>query len=185
MPRKRTRRQVKHKRAGQPDRYTAQQVVDALFTVHGIKSLAAKLLQCNRQTITNYINRYTKVRKAHDDAIDGLLDIAEGNIFSAVSRGNLEESHWILSKKGQRRGYGSMGSMDPEQAAYLRAPSDTPALPPGQQDPEGFKLEISAETLAGALRRLQDVGVIIDIDTEEYEVLPEEQEDRNNGTEQG
>jgi hypothetical protein len=173
MPRKRTRRQVKLK-AGRPGRFTAQEVVVALETTHGIKSLAAVLLKCNRQTITNYIARYQKVRIAYDAATDVILDIAEGNVYRAVSRGNLEESHWLLVKKGQRRGYSPMGSLDPEQAAYLRPGAQVPALPSGEEEPAPFVLEISAETLAGALRRLQDVGVIIDT---EYTILPEHGED--------
>ena len=91
---------------GNGHKFTAAQMADALRQTRGIKSLAARSLGCTRQTVDNYIAKFASVKQAYDEAVEVVLDIAEGHVITAINNGDLEESHWYLTKKGAHRGYG-------------------------------------------------------------------------------
>lgn len=88
------------------DKYTAQQVADAIRKANGIYAAAARLLRCDRRTVAAYVERYATVRQAAEEANATLLDIAEGHLVTDVQKGKFEQIKYYLNAKGKARGYG-------------------------------------------------------------------------------
>lgn len=88
------------------DKFTAEQVAEALRKSSGIKAAAARALGCDWKTVDRYVRTYATVRQAHDEATEVLLDVAEGHLASAVRRGEWEQVKYYLNAKGKSRGYG-------------------------------------------------------------------------------
>jgi hypothetical protein len=86
-------------------RYTAQQVIDALQTTKGMVFLAAKRLQCAPETVVNYCRRYPSVEAAKQDARGELLDVAEIKLWQAVQRDDAWAIAFALRTLGRGRGY--------------------------------------------------------------------------------
>ena len=86
-------------------RYTAQQVIDALHQMHGLVYLAAKLLRCDPETIHNYCKRYPAVMAAKVDARGELVDVAEIKLWEALHRGEAWAIALVLKTLGRERGY--------------------------------------------------------------------------------
>ena len=63
-------------------RYTAEQVANALTAAQGMKTVAARNLGCTYQTVQNYIERYATVRQALDEALERLGDKIESTLLS-------------------------------------------------------------------------------------------------------
>ena len=87
------------------ERYTAQQVIDALRKARGIMAVAAKLLGCTRYTVYNYIARYPTVAKAYQEQRDTIVDIAEGKLVAMLDAGEWPAVKYTLSTLGRNRGY--------------------------------------------------------------------------------
>ena len=86
------------------DRYTSQQVADALTQAKGFVSVAARNLGCTDQTVRNYIERYAACKQAVTDAREAMIDYAEGNPNRNT---NKKGRGWIrFSLKRQQRGGG-------------------------------------------------------------------------------
>lgn len=87
-------------------KYTAEQVTDALKATKGMVYLAAQRLGCEAQTIYNYRDRYDAVR-AEMEAQDGMVDdTAELKLFQAIQKGEPWAIQFRLRTKGKGRGYG-------------------------------------------------------------------------------
>lgn len=87
------------------DRYSQQNVIDALRAAKGIKAAAAQALGCTRQTITNYIDRYPTVKEAYLDACETTLDLAESKLIVLVEKEAWPAIRFLLITKGKDRGY--------------------------------------------------------------------------------
>ena len=87
------------------DRYTAQQVVDALKTTQGMVSAAARMLGCNRKTLYRYFERYPAIVEAVKEATEFQLDVTELQLFQAIDRGEAWAICLYLKTKGRQRGY--------------------------------------------------------------------------------
>jgi hypothetical protein len=86
-------------------RYTVDQVIEALHAHHGLLTLTADTLQCNRQTLYNYAQRYPAVAEAIADARERLVDLAEQGLIEHLQ----QRAPWAISLTlrtlGRRRGY--------------------------------------------------------------------------------
>lgn len=87
------------------ERYTAEQMVDALLKAKGLVSVAAKMLGCTPRTVHAYINRYATVAQAKTEAREGILDMAEARLFQAIDKGEPWAISSILRTLGKERGY--------------------------------------------------------------------------------
>jgi predicted transcriptional regulator len=87
------------------DRYTIEEVIAALQETGGLKSRAARLLGCTRQTVSRYIDRYAEVREAMEQAEEDLLDEAEDKLREQIRDGQLTAIIFYLKTKGKGRGY--------------------------------------------------------------------------------
>ena len=87
------------------NRYTAQQIVDALKATKGMIYYAADRLGCHPDTIRNYGKRYASVRDEMDKQ-DGMVnDLAELKLIQAINAGDLGAIKYRLSTKAKDRGY--------------------------------------------------------------------------------
>lgn len=87
------------------DRYTAQQVADALTRAKGFVSVTAKNLGCSDQTVRNYIDRYALCKQAVLDAREQMIDIAEGRLYQNINEGDNTAIIFFLKTQAKHRGY--------------------------------------------------------------------------------
>lgn len=87
------------------EKYTAQQMIDAIQDAKGILAAAARSLGCSRTTLYNYMERYSTVKDAYTESRETLLDFTEQQLFKQVSEGNITAIIFTLKTIGKRRGY--------------------------------------------------------------------------------
>ena len=87
------------------DKYTVEQVLEAVRKNKGILSLAARDLGCTRQTVHNYVRRYATLAAEVASQRDALLDMTEAKLFEQVNRGNITAIIFTLKTLGKSRGY--------------------------------------------------------------------------------
>ncbi len=88
----------------QPERYTAQQVIDAIekgYTCVG----AGQLLGCSAVTVRNYANKYPTVKAALHAKRRELVDLAEMSLRRAIVNGEGWAVAMTLKTLGKDDGY--------------------------------------------------------------------------------
>lgn len=90
---------------GKPERYTTDEVCDALMKAKGLVSVAARQLGCDAKTVRRYIERHPTVAQAKVEARESILDMAEGRLFQAIDKGEPWAISSILRTLGKERGY--------------------------------------------------------------------------------
>ncbi len=86
-------------------RFTAQQIIDAIPSTGGIMALVAQKLGCDRVTIWRYAKRYSTVRLALEQADEAATDMAEAKALLLINSGYWPTIKYRLSTKGKNRGY--------------------------------------------------------------------------------
>ena len=71
------------------ERYTMAQVEAALRASAGIYTAAAAKLKCAPNTVKNYVTKYPALKDVLKEITEGSLDLAEGQLLSAIKGGNL------------------------------------------------------------------------------------------------
>jgi hypothetical protein len=87
------------------EKYTANQMIEALREKHGNLSAAARYLNCSRNTISRYIEQYPTVKAVADEERETLIDFAENQLFKQVQDGNITAIIFTLKTIGKSRGY--------------------------------------------------------------------------------
>ena len=87
------------------EKYTANQMIEALREKHGNLSAAARFLGCSRNTISRYIEQYPTVKAVADEERETLIDFAENQLFKQVQEGNITAIIFTLKTIGKHRGY--------------------------------------------------------------------------------
>ena len=113
------------------DRYTPEQVSDALKQTKGLVSLAARRLGCTPRTVRNYAARYEEVRITLHEERDHLLDLAELALFNALARGERWAIIYTLTTLGKERGY----TTRVEATGKAGQPLNAPIIYIPQEDP--------------------------------------------------
>lgn len=90
---------------GRKEKYSAQDVIDAIRESNGIQAAAARRLGCTRKTVASYIDKYATIRDAYEEARDTVVDIAEDKLIESVKKGNLSAIMFLLKTVGKGRGY--------------------------------------------------------------------------------
>jgi len=101
------------RRKGQPEpagriyaqRYTPEEMIEALRLGAGIKAETARRLGCTRATVNAYIKRYPEVHEAWIDARETMVDLAQSKLQDAVERGEWKAVQYTLSTLGKDRGF--------------------------------------------------------------------------------
>ncbi|HQI50407.1 MAG TPA: hypothetical protein PLN61_17275 [bacterium] len=85
---------------------TVDQIIAAITGSRGIKVLIAKKLGVNRQTVTNYIEKYKTVADAYDSEINSFGDVVEMVIITDIETNrSVETAKWYAKNKLKDRGY--------------------------------------------------------------------------------
>ncbi len=87
------------------ERYTAEQVAEAITETRGFITYTAKRLGCDRSTVYNYIKRYPICADAVADAREGFLDMAEMALHKKVQDEDITAIIFALKTVGKSRGY--------------------------------------------------------------------------------
>lgn len=87
------------------ERYTAQQMIDALHETRGMVSLAAKRLGCAPDTVYRYIREYPTVAHAQRLEREAVTDLAELSLYKAIQSGEGWAVCFYLKTQGKERGY--------------------------------------------------------------------------------
>lgn len=69
---------------GNKNKFTIEQVLEAIKGSSGIKATIAQRLGCNRNTVDNYLTRYATVREAYQDEAEVTDDLAESVIINNI-----------------------------------------------------------------------------------------------------
>ncbi len=84
---------------------TNAKIIEALKSTHGNIMLSAKMLKCARNTIYNRIEKSPEIKKIINDEKEGVIDIAEGALHSAVLNGEPWAITFTLKGIGKSRGH--------------------------------------------------------------------------------
>lgn len=87
------------------EKYTTAQIIEALKEKHGNIAAAARFLNCSRNTISKYIDKYQTVKSVADEERETLIDFAENQLFQQVKDGNITAIIFTLKTIGKHRGY--------------------------------------------------------------------------------
>lgn len=103
--------------ANNKNKFTAQQLIDAMPGSGGIIANIARYIGGDWNTVKKYIETMPTVKAAYDAEVESLLDLAESNIVQSLKLGDISTSKWYLSQKAKKRGYGPqpIDSEAPEQ----------------------------------------------------------------------
>jgi hypothetical protein len=86
-------------------RYTPEQVSEALSRAHGLQHTAAGALHCSASTVRRYIKRYPEVRETYQQVKGLFVDRAELQLMEAVDQGEWPAVRFTLLTLGKERGY--------------------------------------------------------------------------------
>lgn len=86
-------------------KYTVTEVKQAIIDAEGNLTEAARILDCARGTVYNYIKTYQAVKAAYESSNEKALDVAEGVLMKQVRKGNMTAVIFFLKTKGKSRGY--------------------------------------------------------------------------------
>lgn len=104
------------------DKFTVDQMIQALTASMGLVSVTAQKLKCNQQTVRNYIERYPAVKQAQLDARDEMIDLAEASLVRAVRKGEGWAVALMLKTLGKSRGYVEKQELDLSGEVSLNLP---------------------------------------------------------------
>src|SRR5262245_38015956 len=86
-------------------KWTAQQMIDALKETKGMVYLAARKIGCDPKTVYTYAKRYASVQAAIDDERGHFVDTCELALNRAVLNGEGWAVCFALKTLGKDRGY--------------------------------------------------------------------------------
>jgi len=87
------------------EKYTAQQMIDAIQDAKGILAAAARKIGCSRTTVHRYVNNYATVKDAYEEANETNIDFVESKLMEQVNSGNITAIIFFLKTKAKHRGY--------------------------------------------------------------------------------
>ena len=88
------------------ERYTTQEVIEAIQAAKGLKSVAARRLGCSWWTVHRMCQRHPTVQRAYEETREQLVDLAEAKLMVKLNIG--EDSSiikWVLATLGKDRGW--------------------------------------------------------------------------------
>lgn len=90
---------------------TQEQVLEAIKGTQGLISKIQKKLEAALgeticwDTVEKYVHKWEVCEAALKAEKEAMLDLAENNIFKALTQNDLATSKWYLRMKGKERGY--------------------------------------------------------------------------------
>ena len=105
------------------ERYTAEQVAQALTKSMGLVSVAAQSLGCSQTTVRTYIERYESVKQAQLDSREQMVDLGEAALVKAVKKGEGWAVALLLKTLGKGRGYVEKQELNLSGEVNVRTPN--------------------------------------------------------------
>ena len=127
-------------------KFSIRTVRQALETARGVVSEAARVLDCDRQTLYTYLAKYPELREAQVMARESLIDLAEKGLGDQVEAGDMRAIIFTLETLGKKRGYARRTELTGEDGAPLGLPPEVAAkaremgIEPGELMAEIVKL---------------------------------------------
>lgn len=87
------------------EKYTVEQMKQALSNPMGSVSQAANALGCTPQTVRNYMKKYPELEDVVDFAIEKTGDFVESKLIELVKTGNVTAIIFYCKTKLKSRGY--------------------------------------------------------------------------------
>lgn len=88
------------------ERYTPEQIIEALEKTKGQTTLTARALGCTYQTVRNYMDRYPEVAEAQKLEYEKMGDAVELALYDeAVNQRNTAALIFLAKTKYKNRGY--------------------------------------------------------------------------------
>ena len=87
------------------DKSNEKLTLAAIKNSAGIISSIAKRLDVDWHTAESWIQKYPSTLAAFAAEREGVLDMAEAAIFTAIKQGDTGSAKWILSTIGRKRGF--------------------------------------------------------------------------------
>tara|TARA_R110002020_G_scaffold130044_1_gene291051 strand:+ start:1430 stop:1786 length:357 start_codon:yes stop_codon:yes gene_type:complete len=94
------------------ERFTVNQMKEALEKAGGFLSVAAEMLGCTRKTIYNYLDRYSELKEVCEDIREKYLDLGENELIKKIKKGSTPELIFFLKTRGKHRGYVEKQELD-------------------------------------------------------------------------
>lgn len=118
------------------ERFTPEQVAEALIESFGVMAVAARRLGVTRMTIWRYIRRYETCRKAREEGRERLKDLAESKLVEAIADREPWAIQFYLRTQGRDRGYGDEVKVlgDPSQPLVFKVVTHWPETPLTHED---------------------------------------------------
>lgn len=109
MPKKETAKEKPHKiekiENEKTPKITETKTLEAIKGTAGIISTIAKRLDVSWGTAEIYIKKWDSTKQAFQDEREGILDMAEATILTAIKQGDTGSAKWLLSTIGRKRGF--------------------------------------------------------------------------------
>lgn len=93
-------------------RYTMQQVADAIRKARGMLTVTADVLNCEPATVYRYIERYPQLRQVVNESRERMTDIAENALYRAIEDLQPWAVSMYLKSQGRSRGYGDQSQLE-------------------------------------------------------------------------
>lgn len=90
---------------------TQEQMLEAIKGTQGLISKIQRKLEAQLgeticwDTVEKYVHKWSSCEEAVKAEKEAMLDIAENNVFKALTQNDLATSKWYLKMKGKERGY--------------------------------------------------------------------------------
>jgi hypothetical protein len=98
-------------------KFTVDQVADALKSCRGLIFLTAKKLGCCVDTVRDYCKRYPKIAEVAVSAKGEMVDLAEAKLYDAIRKGAPWAICFFLKTQAKDRGY--LEKVETETSARL------------------------------------------------------------------
>lgn len=115
-------------------RFTVEQVEQALRKNLGLVAPTARALGCSTQSVRNYLKRYKRLRDVCHEVREAMLDLAESRVAGAVQKGDMFTIRWYLDRLGHDRGYGQTLRATAEHTAADGSTSSMTIYLPAERD---------------------------------------------------
>lgn len=87
------------------DKFTIEQVKEAIKKNGGFVTRVAAALNCDTRTIYNYYERYPELKEYKEEIQEAFIDLAENKLVENVKNNDNTAIIFLLKCKGKQRGY--------------------------------------------------------------------------------
>lgn len=123
------------RRGGPPKKLDHERVKAALESVGGIMTAAAQKLHVDRSTVYRFLDEHPDLKTFRAEIEEQTKDLAEGQIFSAIQKGEMDTVRWYADRKMRDRGYGHRS----EHTGKNGTPLIPPTLDPSKMSTEALR----------------------------------------------